>query len=125
VTNTPSISCFAELGSFPHWIESTAGVRVDDFNTVVGGISRRRRVAARGRVRRIERGRAEGEEVAFLGLGGVGEMPETRWSRPPVTAACWPTVGAPSGRKMEWEVLKSGKGGRPLFTHRPKVLAGR
>jgi hypothetical protein len=53
--------------------------------------------------------------VAFLGLGGVGETPETRWSRPPVTAACWPTVGAPSGRKMEWEVVKSGKGGSPLL----------
>jgi hypothetical protein len=65
VTNTPSMSCFAELGSFPHWIEGTAGVRVDDFNTVVGGISRRRRIAARGRVRRIERGRAEGEAWHF------------------------------------------------------------
>jgi hypothetical protein len=50
-----------------------------------------------------------------LGLGGVGETPETRWSRPPVTVACWPTVGAPSGRKMEWEVVKSGGGSPPLY----------
>jgi hypothetical protein len=34
--------------------------------------------------------------AAFLGLGGVGETPETWWGTPPVTAACWPTVGAPS-----------------------------
>ena len=53
-----SASYFVELGSFPHCIEGAAGVRVDDFNTVVGGISRRRRIAARGRVRRVERGRA-------------------------------------------------------------------
>ena len=50
-----------------------------------------------------------------MGLGGVGKTPETRWSKPPVTVACWPTVGAPSGRKMEWEVVKSGEGGSPLL----------
>jgi hypothetical protein len=58
-SSSASVSRFTELGSFPHWIEGTAGVRVDDFNTVVGGISRRRRIAARGRVRRVERGCAE------------------------------------------------------------------
>jgi hypothetical protein len=59
--SSASTSYFVELGSFPHCIEGDAGVRVDDFNTVLGGISRRRRIAARGRVRRVERGRAEGE----------------------------------------------------------------
>jgi hypothetical protein len=59
--SSASASCIAKLGSFPHWIEGTAGVRVDDFNTVVGGISRRRWTAARDRVRRVDRGRAEGE----------------------------------------------------------------
>jgi hypothetical protein len=53
-----SASYFVKLGSFPHCIEGAAGVRVDDFNRVVGGISRRRRISVRGRVRRVERGRA-------------------------------------------------------------------
>ena len=56
-----SASCIAKLGSFPHWIEGIAGVRVDDFNTVVGGILRRRWTAAGDRFRRVDRGRAEGE----------------------------------------------------------------
>jgi len=47
--------------------------------------------------------------VAFLGLGGVGETPETRWSRPSVTAACWP-----DGRCAVREKDGVGGGGKGL-----------
>jgi hypothetical protein len=66
------------------------------------GVARRERARA-GASRRLNGSRASAQDrgrvcVAFLGLGGVGETPETRWGGPPVTAACWPTVGAPSER---------------------------
>jgi hypothetical protein len=61
-SSSASTSCFAEPGSFPHWIEGAAGVRVEDFDTVVGGISRRRRISEREAAVRREGQGQEGRE---------------------------------------------------------------